>query len=265
MEMLPGIETSRWRLLFRLAQSETLVRFTSLIFRSQVARTMSVSVSGTNVVLWSPTPRIRSRNRTIATKEPLTIKWLSEIPAGSVLWDVGANIGLYSVLAAKFGARVVAIEPSTFNVEALTRNISLNEVQEQITLVPLPISHVGRKVSRLALATMELGDSQNLFHSLKRDTGGHLTPRTTYMIPGLPLDELANLFEIPRPTHLKIDVDGNEPEIIASAGRFFDSVYEILTEIPQYAGAAQSISQKLSSDGFQLMTTSRRNQLWVRR
>jgi len=85
------------------------------------------------------------------------------------------------------------------------------------------------------------------------------------MIPGLPLDELANLFEIPRPTHLKIDVDGNEPEIIASAGRFFDSVYEILTEIPQYAGAAQSISQKLSSDGFQLMTTSRRNQLWVRR
>lgn len=226
---------------------------------------MSVSVAGTEVVLWSPTPRIRSRNRTIATKEPLTIKWLARLPVGSVLWDVGANIGLYSVLAAKLGARVVAIEPSSFNVEALTRNISLNEVEEQVILVPLPISHVGRQVSQLALATMELGDSQNLFHSLKRDTGALLTPRATYRIPGLPLDEIATLFGIPWPTHLKIDVDGNEPDIIASAERIFESVREILTEIPQYSGAAESIAQRLSDNDFRLEVTSRRNQLWVRR
>ena len=140
-------------------------------------------------------------------------------------------------------------------------NISLNQVQEQIIVVPLPISHIGRKVSKLALATMELGDSQNLFHSLRRDTGTLLTPRTTYLIPGIPLDEIASLFEIPRPTHLKIDVYGNEPDIIGSAEKILESVREILTEIPQYAGADQSISKKLSASGFQLETSSRRNQL----
>ena len=34
-------------------------------------------------------------------KEPDTLAWIDLIPEGSLIWDIGANVGLYSVYAAK--------------------------------------------------------------------------------------------------------------------------------------------------------------------
>src|ERR1700689_2479866 len=76
-----------------------------------------------------------------SSKEPETLQWIDRIPRASVMWDVGANIGLYSCYAAKArGCRVFAFEPSVFNLEALARNIFLNRLTELITIVPLPLS-----------------------------------------------------------------------------------------------------------------------------
>ena len=49
---------------------------------------------------------------TFSSKEPETLEWIDSLPEGSVLWDVGANVGLYSVYAAKKRrCRVWAFEP----------------------------------------------------------------------------------------------------------------------------------------------------------
>ena len=78
---------------------------------------------------------------TFASKEPETLEWIDSIPVGSVLWDVGANVGLYSIYAAKAqNCRVYAFEPSVFNLELLARNIFLNKLQNQITIIPLAVS-----------------------------------------------------------------------------------------------------------------------------
>ncbi len=44
-------------------------------------------------------------------KEPETVEWIRSFPEGSVLWDVGASVGPYSLIAAALGHKVVAFEP----------------------------------------------------------------------------------------------------------------------------------------------------------
>ena len=63
------------------------------------------------------------RSETFSTKEPETLEWINSIPQGSVLWDIGANVGLYSCYAAKArDCQVFSFEPSVFNLEQLARN-----------------------------------------------------------------------------------------------------------------------------------------------
>ena len=75
------------------------------------------------------------RAKTLLTKEPETINWLNHMPEGSVLWDIGANIGTYSIYAAKNNIRVIAVEPSFMNIEILNRNVISNRVQDLVTIV----------------------------------------------------------------------------------------------------------------------------------
>ena len=59
-------------------------------------------------------------------KEPETLEWIDGFVKGSVIWDIGANVGLYSCYAAKArNCQVFAFEPSVFNLELLARNIFL--------------------------------------------------------------------------------------------------------------------------------------------
>jgi hypothetical protein len=77
------------------------------------------------------------RAQTFSTKEPETLEWIDSMPEHCVLWDVGANIGIYSLYAAQSkGAKVFAFEPSIFNLELLARNIHTNKLHKKICIVP---------------------------------------------------------------------------------------------------------------------------------
>ncbi len=62
----------------------------------------------------------------------LTKLFLKELKAEMKVVDIGANIGYYSILAAKAGCRVLAFEPEKKNFELLLENIKLNKVSEKI-------------------------------------------------------------------------------------------------------------------------------------
>ena len=69
------------------------------------------------------------------------MEWIDRMNDGSVLWDIGANVGIYSIYAAvSKRANVIAFEPSIFNLEFLARNINLNHVADRVSIVPLPLS-----------------------------------------------------------------------------------------------------------------------------
>ena len=75
------------------------------------------------------------RARDSYTGEPDMTEWLkTTLQPGDVLWDIGANVGAYAILAAKLcpGARVFAFEPFIPNLSHLWENIVLNNVTAQV-------------------------------------------------------------------------------------------------------------------------------------
>ena len=68
-------------------------------------------------------------------KEPETLEWIDNFDSNgkTIFWDIGANIGLYSIYAAtKFDSLdIFAFEPSTSNLRVLSRNISLNNFEKK--------------------------------------------------------------------------------------------------------------------------------------
>jgi len=88
-----------------------------------------------------PNKLCRFRADTFSSKEPETLEWIDGLPKDSILWDIGANVGLYSCYAAKArNCRVFSFEPSVFNLELLARNIFLNDLVQQASIVPIALS-----------------------------------------------------------------------------------------------------------------------------
>ena len=81
-------------------------------------------------------------SRSFPQSEPDTIDWLNENGSKyNCLFDIGANLGLYSIYyAKKFDAKVFSFEPSFKNLELLARNIRLNSLQENITVISNPLT-----------------------------------------------------------------------------------------------------------------------------
>ena len=68
------------------------------------------------------------RCRTYETKEPETLDWIDGFSKEDVLFDIGANIGLYSLYAGKRGVRVYSFEPEGQNYAGLAHNCLNNKL-----------------------------------------------------------------------------------------------------------------------------------------
>src|SRR5207302_6780598 len=69
------------------------------------------------------------------------------VHSGTVVLDVGANLGIYSLLAAKRGARTFAIEPDPGNLPALHSHIEINGFAGQITVLEMAVTDAPRPVT----------------------------------------------------------------------------------------------------------------------
>jgi FkbM family methyltransferase len=138
-------------------------------------------------------------------KEPWTAAWLdARVGPSDAVWDVGANVGGYSLIAAAAGAaRVVAVEPAPASYAALCENVRLNGFEHVITPLPVVLA------ARTSVALLDLGDPlAGATHRLAADGTAVL---------GFALDDLLERFELPAPTLLKLDVDGSEADVLAGA------------------------------------------------
>jgi FkbM family methyltransferase len=153
-------------------------------------------------------------------QETWTIEWMRAAPPGSVVYDVGANIGVDSLVAAEGhdrAVRVVAIEPFPANFASLVKNIVLNGLQERV--IPLPLG-LGRTTGlvRYNWASSQPGAALHSFGDIvKPRTGEIITPLAHHQCICYRLDDLVKLPDLPFPTHMKIDVDGSELDVLAGA------------------------------------------------
>ena len=126
-------------------------------------RTQRINHQGLEMCFSVPNELNHFRVTTFATKEPETLEWIDGLPEGCVLWDIGANVGLYTVYAAlRRKCHVVAFEPSVFNLELLARNLYLNKIHDKVTLLPLALSdRMGSNLLRMT--TTEWGGALSTF------------------------------------------------------------------------------------------------------
>ena len=128
-----------------------------------MSRVKEVSHDGLILKFSVPNALNRYRVESFSTKEPETLKWIDCFPKNTVLWDIGANVGLYSIYAAKKkNCRVVAFEPSVFNLELLARNLFMNNLQDQVTIAPIALSD-GLRASLMRMTTTEWGGALSTF------------------------------------------------------------------------------------------------------
>ena len=183
------------------------------------------------LVFATPNRLNRFRVDSFSTKEPETLEWIDSIPKGSVLWDIGANVGLYSCYAAKSRkCRVYSFEPSVFNLELLARNIYINDLVDQVVIVPLPLSD-SLKISTLNMTSTDWGGALSTFGEKYGDDGKTLDKVFAFSTIGMSIEQAVSLLNIPQPSHIKMDVDGLEHLILAGGGLFLNKFLNWLSKL----------------------------------
>jgi FkbM family methyltransferase len=132
------------------------------------------------------------------------------LPAGAVLVDAGANIGLYTcTMAAHVGpaGHVFAFEPMAENVEALQRNLQLNNLTN-VTVLPVALSDRAQRLELFAPFGHPGGSSGSI------SAHGHDNWLPVGSVDAVPLDAV---FDGDRLDAIKLDVEGHEPEILRGA------------------------------------------------
>ncbi len=194
-------------------------------------RTTVVTYGEATLTFGVPNRLNRFRADTFASKAPETLEWITGMPAGAVLWDVGANVGLYSCLAARSrGCRVFAFEPSVFNLEMLARNIFLNKVTDLVTIVPLALAG-GLGTNTLNMTTTEWGGALSTFGEDYGFDGRPMDKVFAFAPIGLSMDQAAEILALPMPQYLKIDVDGIEHLVLSGGAKVLQQVDSVLIEI----------------------------------
>jgi len=171
------------------------------------------------------------RAKSFSSKEPETLQWIDSFTADSVFWDIGANVGLYSIYAAKTkNIQIFSFEPSIFNVELLARNINLNNVQDKICIVPLPISDV-MQFSTMNMSSTEWGGALSSFGRDIGWDGNKMLVVFKYQILGSTIDDMVEKNKLPIPDYVKIDVDGIEHFILNGGLSVLKNIKELLIEV----------------------------------
>ncbi len=195
----------------------------------------------------------RRRLRACA-KEPWTVDWIDQmVCAGEVLYDIGANVGAYSLVAAKKpggAARVFAFEPSYATLASLCANIVLNEAASHITPLPVAVSN-RNALDIFKLLDVEPGAARHSLGPEPSDEGPTVwaQPVLTYR-----LDDLIEHFGLPSPNHVKLDVDGGELDVLEGAAATLASpaLRSMLIEVS--TSLSEQITALLARHGLHLQS-----------
>ena len=160
------------------------------------------------------TPTFQSYARIVHDEiEKVVIDELVEkVTSEDVFFDIGANIGQFSCIvgAATPVKKVVAFEPYAPNIELLSKNVAINNVDGKI--IECALSNTTGEGELNVLKSTEPGSQE---HTLSNTTyHQNLDSVNSKSIALRTGDELIAADECPQPTTLKIDVEGAGPQVI---------------------------------------------------
>ena len=178
-------------------------------------------ILGGALKFYAPSPLLQDRATTVLTKEPDMIRWIDGFAKDAVLWDIGANVGVFSLYAAaRTKCTVLSFEPSASNFFVLARNIQLNGLNGLVTAYCIALSG-NTELGVLNLGSLAMGTALNQFGK-SGEKSRYLASEidsVAHGMVGFTIDDFIARFAPLFPTHLKMDVDGLELQILQGAER----------------------------------------------
>jgi FkbM family methyltransferase len=157
------------------------------------------------------------RADSLAWKEPGTIAWINdELRPGDVFFDVGANIGIYTMPAARrvgSDGAVYAFEPHVVNVASLLLNVGLNGVADRVHVLSCALNDATGMFD-FRYSDLEVGTSMSQLDADVDAFGRTLEPAAAEMKFATTADALVDQGAVRAPALVKIDVDGNELRVL---------------------------------------------------
>ena len=192
------------------------------------------------------------RADTFWTKEPETVEWIRSFKNGDIFWDIGANIGIYSLFAAKMlpASVIWSFEPQFINFIRLVQNVGLNSIPN---IVPLNIAF-GRvsRITQFYAKENEPGKSGGQIDAPVDEHGNNYKPQEVLPMISMSGDDFLKYFDAPPPNHIKIDVDGREEGIIFGLQYVLGIplLKSILVELNPESSNSNMVESLIKSCGF---------------
>jgi len=184
--------------------------------------------------------------------DPALLRLATEVVRpGHAVWDIGANMGLFSLAASVATGRagyVLAIEADTMLTDLLRRSADLNQNLTSIDVLPAAVAgQLG--VARFHIARRNRSTS-HLHGFGTTQTGGI---RMTELVPTVTLDWLATYFR--PPDVIKIDVEAAEVGVLTGGLNVLRKLPTIICEV---AGQnSETVGQLLVDHGYTLLDGDR--------
>ena len=190
----------------------------------QIDSYKKIEILDKKISFFIPNQLTENRVNTFFTKEPETLEWIDsfEKKENIIFWDIGANIGLYSIYNTlkNKNSKTISFEPSSSNLRVLSRNISINNLENDIKIFPMPLTNKENLFLTMNEGDFIEGGALNSFGEKFDFEGKEFKSSMKYQVIGTSINYLIKNDILEVPDYIKIDVDGIEHLILDGANEY---------------------------------------------
>ena len=175
--------------------------------------------------------RLLWRAKTLLTEEPIILNWIKSFPSNSIYLDVGANLGSYVLLTKAFHPKIkiYAAELDFNNLYLMYHNLVKNNLQDDVIIFPFPLSQ-SVKISKVFYRDLSQGDALQSMDNPSPFNTKFTNNKHIFTHLSSDLDSLISNYSLRQPSHIKVDIDGNESQFMKGAQKTLKNAKEIYFE-----------------------------------
>ena len=232
----------------------------------------SIKILNKKINFYIPNQTIEWRVKSFFTKEPETLEWIDSFNNNDkfVLWDIGANIGLYSIYAAlkHSNCEIVSFEPSTSNLRTLSRNISINNLENKIKIFTNPLSDKTDSFLKMKEGNFLEGGALNSFGETFNFEGKDFKSEMNYQLLGKSINSILDNKILKVPNYIKIDVDGIEHLILEGGTKYLNNkdLLSLSVEINEnFIDQYEKVLKIMQESGFKILHKKHNDEMYKNR
>jgi len=167
--------------------------------------------------------RLYWRYRTQFQEENKLCEWIDTFKKDDIFCDVGSNVGMFTIYAAKKNIMTYSFEPHPANLDKLYYNVFLNNINKNVLILPFALSNKSKKETFI-FRDLTAGCAKNYL-------GPNIKNTINFKYLSTSMDNIFEQYKIKYPNKIKIDVDGNELDILKGMSKILKVCDEIYIEL----------------------------------